>query len=126
MDKLVFVPLTEQYNVDDKERIYRTEFKLGFFYINLHLVTEDVLGVSKEKYAQLKKENPEFIKRYLCVMAIGQYGWVWFASNNLIEAELIYKDAIKRLKYGDSYEFKDIAKQQRPLKISWRDIVFEW
>jgi len=124
-DKIMFVPQTEEYTPNGMIT-YLTRFTLGFFNVSFRILRSEFAGVTKIVFSMLQKTNPELARKYINIMTIGSYSWIWFTSDDFTLAEINYKDLIKKLKFGEEVEFIDIGGQSNPVKISWRGIQFQW
>lgn len=124
-DKIMFVPQTEEYT-PNQMILYLTRFTLGFLTVSFRILRSEFAGVTKIAFSMLQKTNPELAKKYINIMTIGAYGWIWLTSDDLALAEVSYKDVIKKLKFGEEVEFIDIGGQSNPIKISWRGVQFQW
>lgn len=124
-EKIMFVPKTERYTPNDMI-LYLTRFHLGFFDISFRIIRSEMSGISRIAFSMLQKTHPNLARKFINIMTIGQLGWIWLTSDQLEEAEVSYKDVIRRLKYGDDVEFIDIGEQSTPVRISWRGIQFQW
>jgi len=124
-DKIMFIPHKEEF-IPQGLIIYLTKFNLGFFEIRLRLLRSELAGLTVEGKAFLKSKNESLAKNFINIITIGQLGWIWFASDSYEEAEQNYKSVIKKLKLGYDAEFTDVGGQNKPIKVSWRGIQFNW
>lgn len=121
----MFFPKKEEY-IQNGLIIYVTVFTLGFFEVSFRMIRSELAGITRVGLSALRKTDPELARKYINIMTIGQFGWIWFTTDNLAYAEMNYKNIVKRLKFGEEIEFVDKGKQCKPVKISWQGIQFHW
>lgn len=124
-NKIMFIPHTEEF-IPQGLIIYLTKFNLGFFEIRLRLLRSELAGLTDMGKVFLREKNASLAMNFINIITIGQLGWIWFASDIYEEAEQNYKSIIKKLKQGDDVEFTDVGGQNKPIKVSWRGIQFNW
>lgn len=123
--KYIFIPVKEEY-MPSKYIIFKTKFKLGFFWFSLHLV--DSRGSINEQTLQMIRQlNPTLSKRYICLLQIGNSSWLWFGTDNEEESKTEYKKVLNMLKEGDNVVFDDFGEPKtRSIRLSWRGLEIEW
>lgn len=121
----MFVPKKEEY-IQNGVVVYLTVFTLGFFEISFRIIRSELSGITRVGLSALRKNAPDLAKKYINIMTIGRYGWIWFTTDDINYAEINYKDIVKKLKFGEEIEFIDMGKQCMPVKISWQGIKFQW
>lgn len=124
-NKIMFIPHVEEF-IPQGLIIYLTKFKLGFFEIRLRLLRSELAGLTDTGKAFLREKNASLARNFINIITIGELGWIWFASDVYEESEQNYKGIIKKLKLGDDVEFTDVGGQNKPIKVSWRGIQFNW
>jgi len=125
MDKIMFIPKTETYE-PSQLIIYMTKFQLGFIEVTFRLLRSELAGLSQAGIQHLKQLRPDLAKKFINILTIGGYGWIWFTSDDMTLTELNYKDVIKKLKHGEEVEFVDQGHSMKPIKLSWTGIQFHW
>ena len=124
-EKIMFIPKTEEY-IHDGLVTYITVFVLGFFEVSLRMIRSELAGITRVGLTALQKTNPDLAKKYINIMTIGKFGWIWFTTDDFIHAEISYRNIVKKLKFGEEVEFIDMGGQCKPVRISWQGIKFQW
>ncbi len=123
-DKIVFLPVKEEF-MPFPHQIFYAEFHLRFVEITITM-----FDVDKFRADLVMKgiKATEEIKKYALMLAVGPYTWLFYTDDDYEKSKAHYMHCINGLKEGKTYEFEDILGHQKnkPIRISWQMIRFEW
>jgi len=118
----MFLPLQET-TYKSQHELYYSRWKLHFLNIEIALIDVDNMPLTEHE-----REGLLYDDRYVIMLTI-QNVLTWFTakSNDLEQITIAYKDIVNDLKDGESVEFCDLGTQgNKPIRLSWRAIEFEW
>jgi len=126
MNDLIFMPDKQQY-YPTPHKIYEVTFIIGFIPFQLHLIdTAKLPDLTNLRKRKLRSPYEYLYKRYLCTCTLlGRY-WIWHATDNPEVAETQFKEVQALLQQGETFEFKHLSGDLKPVRLSWRGIEFEW
>lgn len=121
MNKLLFIPIKEEFRPYKTQEFY-CEFRLGIFNFSVVMFNVDEFKKELSDY----NLNTHLLKKYCLMMAIKDKTWLFYVSDNYETTKTTYRECIDTLKGGDTYEFHDLFKYVKPIRINWQGIRFEW
>ena len=123
---ILFIPTNEKLNPTE-HTLFAASFRLGFFGFNIMLIDshDSVDQLIRKKLIELGK--PQLAKRYICMLIVGNTNWLWYSSDNVMEAEKEWKRVLHDLKKGEEIIFEDCGEpKNRSVRLSWHGLDIEW
>ena len=126
MNKLIFIPTYQRYMETDY-KLYEIGFQVGFIPFTLYLLdTTRLPELSKIKKTKVKPKYEYIQKRYMCVLSINKFYWIWHATDNPDTSETHFRKVQSSLQQGESVIFTHLGNLTKSIRLSWRGIEFEW